>query len=55
MSSTMFGCVTFLTPLPDASESCFFLSMVMWQRAVVRARAGVSVVWAMIGTIPVAF
>jgi hypothetical protein len=44
-----------LVPLPDASKSFFFFPMVMRPRAVVRVGAEVSVVWAMVGTMPVDF
>jgi hypothetical protein len=54
-SSTLFGRASFLVPLPDASKSLFFFPMVMWRRAVVRVQAEVSVVWAMVGTMPVDF
>jgi hypothetical protein len=40
----MFGRVSFLVPLPNASESRFFFPMVMQRRTVVRVGAEVSVV-----------
>jgi hypothetical protein len=40
-SSTLFGRSSFFTPLPNASESCFFFLMVMRWRVVVRVGAEV--------------
>jgi hypothetical protein len=54
-SGTLFGRRTFFTQLPDASEPCFFFTMVMQQRTVVRVGAEVSVLWAMAGMMSVNF
>jgi hypothetical protein len=39
-SGTLFGRRSFFVPLPDASKSCFFFSMVMRWRAVVKGGSG---------------
>jgi hypothetical protein len=55
MSGTLLGRISFFTPMTDASKSFFFFPFVMWQRAMVRVGAKVSVVWVMAGMMPVAF
>jgi hypothetical protein len=55
-SSTMFGCTSFFTPLPDVSKSFFiFFSMVMRRRAVVAVGVEVAVVWSTTWMMSVAF